>query len=996
MPVAFLEIANLFQRIETLSRPNGKAPPQQPTRNAVKEIIFEWFGDHRSEIAHNAKTLVAILSTLLPDLRPDRVYSLREDSLAKVLTKALHISGTRRETVLIDYRTSTEEGDLGSAIQKVVSQAETSKGGIVTVDELDEVLGKLAARVVFTSKELRERWKGEPAETWDLLKPLFFRLNSFEAKWVTRCILKSLTPVIMPVQDNLVKACIQVCSEEIVRSCPIAQPGPKHRREWLRKSVALVKPEIGVKVGRAEFVKAQSCKHAIAQAKGRKMMMERKHDGEYCQIHIDLSKGKDWIKVFSKSGKESTEDRRGIHDPLRQALKINDSAQRQFKERCILEGEMVVYSSRRREIMPFDHIRRHVTRSGVYIGSHNDPRPSPCSHLMVLLFDILLMDDHSLLSYPLSERISRLHRVLVSPKRSYCEMVERILLDFSEGESTTARLKRYFSRGITNRWEGFVLKPYDAPYFNLLGDRPDKTTRGHGFWSPNDCAWIKLKKDYITGLGDAADFAVVAGAADRGRTYAAGHAVGDLNTFHIAVLTNKRDVKKYGVKPKLKVVFEVTYSITRSDLEYIRQCAYFDAVKYEPKIALESYDLIEAPRELRLTKPTHIFSHPLIFEITGGGFEKQTDCTFFTPRHPRVSKVHWDREFTDALSYEELQNLAEVARSIDKGGSQEERMWIARLERGDIGKQLELTPRGSAGSEATPPGASVLPKRNRHVFSATPSSASDDGSLNSGFRSRDVSPLFKKQRWNIAEINNNLKELFAVASEVSPSPSTSNVINRKPQTPQSKPDSGTAGNCNFQTSPGSQTERSPLATLSQTSFKTPPRPCPNDSKKLILPTPYFTALEHQPRSSFSSLPSTQPTPVPTNKITTPLSTSPPTPSRKRKRIANDETSPLLGAKVYVIPTLMKFEHIFSRLIAHGVESFDEFLPENVAGVRGGIVIVESQLKTLTKNVIKAVKELGDEEGAWGLWDWRVVDKPTVEEMRPEERVAWSCWKVWDI
>jgi DNA ligase-4 len=160
-------------------------------------------------------------------------------------------------------------------------------------------------------------------------------------------------------------------------------------------------------------------------------------------------------------------------------------------------------------------------------------------------------------------------------------MVERILLDFSEGESTTARLKRYFSRGIINRWEGFVLKPYDAPYFNLLGDRPDKTTHGHGFWSPNDCAWIKLKKDYITGLGDAADFAVVAGAADRGRTYAAGHAVGDLNTFHIAVLTNKRDVKKYGVKPKLKVVFEVTYSITRSDLEYIRQCAYFDAVKYE-------------------------------------------------------------------------------------------------------------------------------------------------------------------------------------------------------------------------------------------------------------------------------------------------------------------------------------------------------------------------------------------------------------------------------
>jgi hypothetical protein len=197
MPIAFLEVASLFRKIETLSRQKAKAP-QKSTQTTVRETIFEWFEKHRGKIAYNAKTLIAILSALLPDLRPDRVYSLREDGLAKVLTKALHISGTRRETELIDYRTSTKEGDLGSAVQKVVSQAETSKGGFVTVDELDEVLDKLAARCVFTSKELREMWKGESAEASELLKPLFFRLSSFEAKWVTRCILKSLAPAMMP------------------------------------------------------------------------------------------------------------------------------------------------------------------------------------------------------------------------------------------------------------------------------------------------------------------------------------------------------------------------------------------------------------------------------------------------------------------------------------------------------------------------------------------------------------------------------------------------------------------------------------------------------------------------------------------------------------------------------------------------------------------------------------------------------------------------------
>jgi hypothetical protein len=357
----------------------------------------------------------------------------------------------------------------------------------------------------------------------------------------------------------------------------------------------------------------------------------------------------------------------------------------------------------------------------------------------------------------------------------------------------------------------------------------------------------------------------------------------------------------------------------------------------------------------------------------------------------------------DALSFEELQDLAEAARAIDKGGSQEERMWIARLERGDMGKQLVETPCGSAGSEATPPGASVLPKRNRHVFSATPS---DNGSLASGFRSRDISPLFKKQRRNIVEINNNLKELFATVSEISPSkispPSTLGSMNREPQTPRSKSDFSPIQNRNSQAPPGSQTERSPLATLPQTSFITP-EPRPSNAKKVVLLTPYFTALKHPQIGSFSSLPSSQSTPIPINRITTALRTSAasssptPTPSNsKRKRTTDEETSPLLGAKVYIIPTLMKFDHIFERLIAHGVEYFDKFSPENVAGVGGGIVIVDSRMKTLTKNVMKSLKELGDEEGVWELWDWRVVNKPTVQEMMPDDKVLWSCCKVFDV
>lgn len=44
------------------------------------------------------------------------------------------------------------------------------------------------------------------------------------------------------------------------------------------------------------------------------MSMERKYDGEYCQIHIDLSKKDNgWLKIFSKSGRDSTSDRVRVH-----------------------------------------------------------------------------------------------------------------------------------------------------------------------------------------------------------------------------------------------------------------------------------------------------------------------------------------------------------------------------------------------------------------------------------------------------------------------------------------------------------------------------------------------------------------------------------------------------------------------------------------------------------------------------------------------------------
>jgi DNA ligase-4 len=75
------------------------------------------------------------------------------------------------------------------------------------------------------------------------------------------------------------------------------------------------------------------------------MSVERKYDGEYCQIHIDLSKDNDPIRIFSKSGRDSTDDRIGLHGALRDSLRLglNDC---KIEKQCILEDSCAVFECR--------------------------------------------------------------------------------------------------------------------------------------------------------------------------------------------------------------------------------------------------------------------------------------------------------------------------------------------------------------------------------------------------------------------------------------------------------------------------------------------------------------------------------------------------------------------------------------------------------------------------------------------------------------------------
>ncbi|KAI9758443.1 MAG: vacuolar protein sorting-associated protein 1 [Chaenotheca gracillima] len=682
MPFRFTYFCDLLEQLEDYAT---RDPPLLPKRQdeLSRKAIQLWFQSHRLRIDASDSSPAALLSALFPERRTDRVYALREKTLVKLLGRVLEIGASRR--AILEQWTEAGAGDLGERVQFVQRQAEmpiASAGREVTIEEVDVALTKLAARCRFSSIEVRKAG-GPRADPESVLSPIFHRLQSREAKWFTRMILKSYLPVVLPEQlvlkqfhfllpdllrfQSSFDAAAALLRGPVIGSFP-ASPRHKLVEARLRKEAKKeLCPKVGVKVGRVNFLKARSIKHCIQMAAGRTMSLERKYDGEYCQIHIDLTKGSDWLKIFSKSGKESTKDRSGIHDALQKCLRIG-SVDCMIKQRCILEGELVVFSDKEGLIMPFRKLRKHLPRSGTYLGASKDSPTYDFEHLMLVFYDILLLDDQTTLNEMYNDRMMTLNDV-VSQQTGKAVLAWRQPVDFSSRESH-AHLKRLFARGIAAHWEGFVLKPTDQPYLNLESYNQSVTK-----------SWIKLKKDYIKGLGDTADFAVVGAGFDARSCRQLDLRNARWTHFHLGCLENKEDVLRFDKKPRFRVIEAIDRTISKSDRKIMDQLG---LSRWEPYSSAGNANFELRMEDGLACKMDVVFREPFVLELMGGGFDRPADKTYSTLRWPRVVKVHEDRSIKETVSFAELQEMAEASeKASDDYASQDERDWIDKLEHAD-------------------------------------------------------------------------------------------------------------------------------------------------------------------------------------------------------------------------------------------------------------------------------------------------------------------------
>jgi DNA ligase-1 len=206
---------------------------------------------------------------------------------------------------------------------------------------------------------------------------------------------------------------------------------------------------------------------------------EYKYDGERAQVHISG----DRLEVYSRNSEKTSEKYPDVIEVVRSALKpgVTD---------CIIDAEVVAYDPANKKILPFQKLttraRKNVSADAVQVT------------VCVYAFDILFLSGESVCGLPLSKRREKLRECLN-------EIEDKLVYAKSRDMNAQSQedLEAFLQESIDGSCEGLMLKTLheNATY------QPDKRSLN----------WLKLKKDYLEGLGDSVDLVVMGAWSGKGR-----------------------------------------------------------------------------------------------------------------------------------------------------------------------------------------------------------------------------------------------------------------------------------------------------------------------------------------------------------------------------------------------------------------------------------------------------------------------------------------------
>ncbi|XP_070582691.1 DNA ligase 1 [Erythrolamprus reginae] len=484
--IPYMAVARTFEYIE-----------EESARLKIIETLSNLF---RSAIVLSPQDLLPCVYLCLNQLGP--TYEGLELGIGKtILMKAL-AQATGRQLDQIKAE-AAEKGDLGV----VAENSRTTQGTMFAPP-------KLGAAAVFGKLQAIGHMAGSSSmnKKINIIKSLFVACRHSEARYVARSLEGKLR--IGLAEQSVLSALAQAAS--------LTPPGQKFppdvldaakgksadvRKAWLDERALIVKQAF-CELPNYDIIVAVLLEHGVESlpqyckitpgiplkpmlahpTKGIGEVLKRfeeaaftceyKYDGERAQIHI-LENGE--VHIYSRNQENNTTK---YPDIVTRVPKVKNSTVKS----CILDAEAVAWDPISKQILPFQVL---TTRKRKDVDAA-EIRVQVC----IYAFDMLYLNGMSLVQKPLSQRRTLLHN-------SFTEVEGQFLFATSMDTSNVDEIAEFLERSVKDSCEGLMVKTLevDATY--------EIAKRSHN--------WLKLKKDYLEGVGDTLDLVVIGAYLGKGK-----------------------------------------------------------------------------------------------------------------------------------------------------------------------------------------------------------------------------------------------------------------------------------------------------------------------------------------------------------------------------------------------------------------------------------------------------------------------------------------------
>lgn len=215
---------------------------------------------------------------------------------------------------------------------------------------------------------------------------------------------------------------------------------------------------------------------------------EYKYDGERAQIHV-LKDGT--VKIYSRNSEDNT----GKYPDI---VAMFPNVLHDGVDSIVLDAEAVAYDPEEGKILPFQILSTRA-RKGVTLDSIK-------VHVCVFAFDCLYLNGKVLLKQSLTERREALYSAIKSTPG-------KMELATAKTSHDVEELSKFLDESVIHGTEGLIVKTLDDSY------EPSKRS-SH---------WLKLKKDYLDGVGDTFDLVPI------GAWYGKGKRTGVYGSYLLAI-----------------------------------------------------------------------------------------------------------------------------------------------------------------------------------------------------------------------------------------------------------------------------------------------------------------------------------------------------------------------------------------------------------------------------------------------------------------------------